>query len=247
MVVKRVARQIIELALDRYGYVLKDKGSAPLGLSGFVAALSANGFNPATVIDVGVGNGTAWLYKGFPKARFELFEPLEIFVPAMEKVSKRFNARHHVTALGAAAGQAVIEVNLDTPTGSTMSGFSLDHSPAIKHGRAVKIDRRNIQVRRLDEFGPFEGPILLKLDVEGYEMDVLRGAQETLTRTEVLISEVSVTKRHNNDVSLGAFITYVESLGFSLIDIAELTPLRRNGPLCYIDAAFARTEGPFCH
>ena len=246
MIVKRVIRSLLESTLDQYGYVLKDKDSAPLGLDGFVAALAANGFSPATVIDVGVGNGTPWLYNGFSKARFELFEPLDTFVPSMEKICKSINAGYHVTALGAKAGLAEIDVNLDIPTGSTMSGHSAAHSPAERSGRTVRIERRSIPVRCLDEFGPFEAPILLKLDVEGFEMDVLHGAKNALARTEVIISEVSVTKRHEKDVSPGTFISYVESLGFSLIDIAELIPRRRNGPLCYIDAAFARTGGALC-
>ena len=39
---------------------------------------------------------------------------------------------------------------------------------------------RQVPVRTLDGFGPFEGPVLLKLDVEGYEGHVLRGAREML-------------------------------------------------------------------
>ena len=38
--------------------------------------ISSLGFKPATVIDVGVAYGTHELYKGFPKARHLLIEPL---------------------------------------------------------------------------------------------------------------------------------------------------------------------------
>ena len=124
-----------------------------------------------------------------------------------------------------------------------MAGFSADLS-SLKGARTLEIDRRRIEVKRLDDFGPFNGSILLKLDVEGFELSVLRGAPETLARTEVIISEVSILQRHSDDVSFGTFVSYVESLGFSLIDFPQLTPLKRNGALVYVDAAFARTNSP---
>ena len=99
-------------------------------------------------------------------------------------------------------------------------------------------------MHQLDEFGPFEGPVLLKLDVEGFEMDVLRGASVTLSRTDVIISEISVTPRHARDPSLGEFLTFMETIGFSLMDIPELTSLGRDRPLAYIDGAFVRSDSP---
>ena len=241
MKASQIARVAIEAMLDRRGYALKDKALPPRGLKGFTQNLKNGGFVPGTIIDVGVGYGTPWLYDEFPDARFELFEALDLFVPAMERICTRLDARYHLTALGSEPGTLRIDVNRETPTSSTMSGFSRVHSPIIRSGRLVTIEPRMVLVRRLDEFGPFEPPVLLKIDVEGFEMDVLRGATETLAKTEVLITEVSVAKRHVNDVSFGTFMAYVESLGFALIDIPELAALNRNGPLAYLDAAFRKS------
>jgi hypothetical protein len=143
----------------------------------------------------------------------------------------------------AQAEKAEIDVNVSIPTSSTLAGFSPKLSIIKGAGTSdVKIERRSIDIHPLDDFGPFAGPILLKLDVEGFEMSVLQGAARTLASTEVIISEISVRPRHERDVSLGTFLAYVESLGFSLIDIPELTPLHVHGPLAYIDAAFAKSN-----
>ncbi len=204
--------------------------------------------NPATVIDVGVGEGTPWLYSAFPTARFELFEALDVFKPALVKICEQYNADYHLTALGAAAAEAVIDVHVDDPMNSTMSGFSAELSPRSKgeSAAALHVERRSIQTRRLDDFGPFAAPVLLKLDVEGFEQQVLEGAPETLKATDIILAEVSVTRRHERDMSIGSFVRYVESRGFSLVDIPELTPLRRGGPLSFVDAAFARNGTRFC-
>jgi FkbM family methyltransferase len=209
-------------------------------------ALKLRGFNPATVIDVGVGKGTSWLYDSFPTARLELFEALEVFRPACEEICRNKNARYHLVALGDRSGTAEIDFNVDMPTSSTMAGFSPSLSPlAANSNPALKVVRQSIPIRRLDDFGPFESPILLKLDAEGFEAPILRGGTETLSNSQVLISEVSVMRRHSQEASFGEFISHVESLGFSLIDFAELSPLRRGGPLAYVDAVFVRSDGPF--
>src|SRR5438105_9209696 len=229
MTINSIARSVLESVLDRKGYVLKEKRLPPCGLRAFVHVLKSSGFVPRTIIDVGVGYGTAWLYEEFPDSRFELFEALDVFVPAMESICRRYNARYHVTALGAQEGMLQIDVNKETPSSSTMSGFSQERSPIVRSGKKVTIEPRNVSVRRLDEFGPFEPPVLLKVDVEGFEMAVLQGAAETLMQTEILIREISITKRHTHDISFGPFMSFVDSLGFSLIDIPELTPLGRSG------------------
>lgn len=241
----RLVRRLLERVLAQTEYVLRDKAASPVGLPSYVERLNRMGFKPATVLDVGVGTGTPWLYSGFPTARFELFEPVDDFVPNLRRICEQLNARYHVCALGAVAGEADIEVNPDVPTGSTLAG-RVPGLSLIKNSQAEqKSQRRRVKVRRLDEFGPFPGPILLKLDVEGYESEVLKGAEITLAQTEVVISEVGVTQRHMNEMSFGRFMAFMETLGFSLVDFPELTALGRDRPLAYVDAAFVKTDGPF--
>ncbi len=94
----------------------------------------------------------------------------------------------------------------------------------------------------LDDFGPFVAPALLKLDVEGFEAAVLRGARTALRNVEVIISEVSVVRRTEQEPSFGNYICQLESLGFSAMNIAEVTSLGRGGPIAYMDIVFARSD-----
>ena len=184
---------------------------------------------------MGVGYGTPWLYKAFPSARFELFEPLGVFEPTMKRIC----------ALGSERTETTIESDAGVPTGSTMAGRDASLSLIKSSRRQQNPEKTKVQVHKLDEFGPFAAPILLKLDVEGFESEVLKGATATLANTDIIISEVSVTQRHNNEMSFGGFMNFMESLGFSLIEFPEFTQVRRDGPLAYVDAAFARSDSPF--
>ena len=73
--------------------------------------LKSLGYEPAAVVDVGVGNGTFDLYDAFPDASFLLIEPLKEFRPVLEDIAQRFRASYVLAAAGRAGGSTVIFVH----------------------------------------------------------------------------------------------------------------------------------------
>ncbi len=239
MSVRSIARRALERMLLRFDYRLSDMKSDPCGLEGACDMLAQLGFKPRTVIDVGVGTGTPWLYKAFASARFELFEAIESFRPAIDEATRGLDCGVHFCALGEAPSRLIIEFNRATPTSSTMAHYEPSYLQP-----ALGVVEQEVTVRRLDEFGPFAGPVLLKLDVEGYEAHVLRGAGRALDNVEVVITEASVIRRTRAEPSLAEYLGLLESLGFSLINIAEINPVSRGGPIAYMDLVFVRNDSP---
>ena len=236
---RTLARRALERMLLRFDYRLADMKSDPLGLGGACAMLTQMGFTPKTVVDVGVGPGTPWLYEAFPSARFELFEAIDSFRPEIEQATRGLDAGLHFCALGEAPSTLIIEFNRATPTSSTMAKYEPSYLKP-----AMGVVEKEVAVRTLEEFGPFAGPVLLKLDVEGYEAHVLRGAGRALDNVEVVITEASVMRRTKAEPSLAEFLGLLESLGFALINIAEISPVSRGGPIAYMDLVFVRHESP---
>lgn len=242
---KRVARRVLEHLLSRFEYRLVDASAQPVGLAGVCRLLKARGFSPNTVIDVGVGGGTPWLYAAFPKAKFELFEPIESFRPMIEKAISGIDASVHYCALGEQGGESVIEVDHARPTSSSMAHYREDYIRASgADARASTTVSKVVSVRTLDDFGPFSGPTLIKLDVEGYESQVIAGARRTLQNADVIISEVSVVRRTETELSFGSYVSLLESLDYSIVDIAEITSLGRGGPIAYMDVVLMRSGSP---
>jgi FkbM family methyltransferase len=241
---KALVRNSIERFVRRFDYRLIDAKADPSGLTQACSRLKARGFMPRTVLDVGVGPGTPWLYASFPDARFELFEALESFKPAIDEATRGLDAVVHYCALGDAPSTTSIRVDTDRPTSSTMAGcYSDDYIRAIRAGNAQsRTIERQVTVRVLDDFGPFVGPTLLKLDVEGYEGYVLKGATRTLAAVDVVISEVSVARRTTAELTLGALISLLEARGFSAMNIAEITHMGSGGPIAYMDMVFVRSD-----
>src|SRR5207237_822373 len=69
------------------------------------------------------------------------------------------------------------------------------------------------------------GPFGLKIDAEGFEPEVIEGAERLLQETQFVIAEVSVTERFEDDHSFARFIAWIDSRGFALVkSLAHGTP-----------------------
>lgn len=86
------------------------------------------------------------------------------------------------------------------------------------------------------------GPTLLKIDVQGYEIEVLKGAARTLASVDVLLLETSVLPYNRGSPLTADVVAFLRSLGFVVLDVLEL---HQGGPeniLFQIDFAFARAD-----
>ena len=83
--------------------------------------------------------------------------------------------------------------------------------------------------------------VLLKLDVEGHELQVLGGADSVLRHVEVIVSEVSFFEvEHAGNPAFLAYATALADRGFVLYDFAALASRARDGRLRMGDVVFVR-------
>ena len=81
---------------------------------------------------------------------------------------------------------------------------------------------------------------LLKADVQGSELSVLRGAAELLTAFTWIYLEVSFLEFYRGQPLAGEIVAYLAEAGFSIADIAP--PQRRHGRTVQVDVLFERIE-----
>ena len=107
-------------------------------------------------------------------------------------------------------------------------------------GSALK--KREIEVTTLDtllESHPgLERPLLLKIDTEGYELNVIRGGAAFLRQTDVVIAEVSVAERFSGSYDFAEFITAMGEHGFDVHDFLHLSYRCDNTGTQLADIAF---------
>ena len=196
------------------------------------------GFAPATVIDIGAGEGTLPLLEAFPEAHHVLIEPLTEYEPALERVVAEHGGEYLLTAVGAEEGVAMIEADHANPDRSSM----LPRVPAERHDQ---LERREVPVTTLDVLlasRSWRRPFGLKIDTEGFEHEVVRGAAALLRDTQFVIAEVSVRRRFERSYSFAEFIALMDSRGFALKDILMAQRAAGDHDLRYVDALFGRSE-----
>lgn len=90
------------------------------------------------------------------------------------------------------------------------------------------------------------GPVLLKTDCQGFDLDVIKGGAATMRQVDVLISEVNLFHAAGDTRRpvLSDFVSYLASVGFEVFDILSYNQRPLDRALGYVDLAFVRRDGP---
>ncbi len=199
------------------------------------------GFIPATVIDVGaaVGTFTVQCCSIFPDSRYLLVEPLEENRNSLDLVTKRICNGEYIQAVAdARVGQRIFNVHPDF----VGSSLYLEKEPGLD---GVP---RSIPAVTLDYIcndRKATGPYLIKIDVQGAELDALSGAKEILDKTEYIILEVSLFQFAKGGPQLYDVVTFMESYGFVVYDMFGYHYRPLDGAMAQIDIAFVKENSRF--
>lgn len=132
-----------------------------------------------------------------------------------------------------------------TPCSSLLPGTGL---LGEDYPDAAVVDEVEIQVARLDDIlcsERLEPGVLVKLDVQGYEIPVLEGARETLAKTAIVAIEVCLFRRlYEGQPLFDDIYRVLFEMGFSYRGNAEQMARKSDGRIVEADAIFERTGEP---
>ena len=189
------------------------------------ADFRARGFSPSLIFDVGAADGT-WtdaVQPIFPQARFVLVEP--------RRTAREPTVR---AAIGSREGTATLT---DWDTGSTL--LPVDPAQGPQH---------QVRVTTLDRLAEEHGmPDFVKLDVEGFELEALRGAGSLFGRTRLFVIEASMY-RFSGRPLLHEVVAFMAERDYFVYDIAGYIRRPYDGAiglmdLCFAQAALRGSEG----
>ncbi len=170
--------------------------------------------SPGTLLDVGAHDGAFALpFAALPDSRVLAFEPLPA---AFARLRAAFGdpLPAHVElrreALGDRDGEAVLAVPLLDGVPQEQWASTAKTYGALGEARVAE-RRVAVPLRRLDGFG-LTDLTAVKLDAEGAEYEVLRGARETLLRCRPVLS-VEIEERHRPG-STWAVPAFLDALGY---------------------------------
>lgn len=87
-------------------------------------------------------------------------------------------------------------------------------------------------------------PDLLKLDVQGYELEVLKGAEQSLPHIRVILAEVNLLDIHQNVPLLAEIVSWLNERDWVAYDICGLTRRPLDRALWQADFIFVPRHSP---
>ncbi len=203
--------------------------------------LRDRGFVPTVVIDGGANRGTwtGMARRVFPEARFHLIEPQPVCVEVLHRLAAGDPSLVVHPCAITLPGVSRVSLAGDTAVGGTgvaVVPAGSGWTPEIEVPAATLDDLIADDVTPADR-------VLLKLDLEGHEMQALEGASRVLPAVEVLLTEVQIYPINDNGgPTFADLLNRAGEHGFELHDIACLGARARDQRLCMADVILVRRD-----
>jgi FkbM family methyltransferase len=197
------------------------------------------------ILDCGANTGqfAREMRRKFPRAHIVSFEPLPEPFAELDAWAK---ADGNATAVNIGLGETEETLPFYRHVGHSASSSLLPtHADGVKRFPQMgQSELTEVPVRRLDDaLAALKHPIgantLLKLDVQGYEERVLRGAERTLQQVGALITEVNVGPMFEGQAEFLVLCQLAYAAGLRYVgNYAQF--LDKDGRVIFLDAMFVR-------
>jgi FkbM family methyltransferase len=141
-------------------------------------------------------------------------------------------------ALGERCGQTVIHENPITEVSSLLRATGMIHTEGWRATKPLQVEVRTIESILRDS--PWNGGLYIKLDVQGYEMQVLAGAGSALDAARGIELELSTVELYEGSVLLPTAISHLDQLGFSLFSAEPALVDYDSARVLQLDCLFVR-------
>lgn len=179
----------------------------------------------------------------FPRTPVMMIEPQEeMEAPLTQLVSENRSCIYVKAGAGREKGELVQTIWSDLAGSSFLPEVS---SERLDNGQ----DQRTTPVLTIDNLlaGPHRSfaPDLVKLDIQGFELEALAGAQTLFGRTEVFVLETSLFQFLPRQPITREVILFMADAGYEIYDITEYLRRPYDGALGQVDLAFVKRDGIF--
>ena len=210
-----IARSVRERALS-----LKSAASSPFD----AVVNNIEIYQVNCVIDVGANVGQFGVdirRHGF-KGEIVSFEPVaETFASLLRTIKNRQPWK--AIQLGLGSRESELTMNISRNDGLSSSLLDMKNIHISNFPDSEMISNQKVQISCLDiqlnKLAIDPRSILLKIDVQGYEAEVLKGASESLTKIPLCYLEVSLQPLYEGELTLLPILNLLSISGHEVIDV----------------------------
>lgn len=193
------------------------------------------------LVDVGanVGEYVAAVLKLVSPISVIAIEPLP---PCHKQLASVLAGNKKNLLVKAAAGELNGEVEMYSTGDSKMSSILLPHAGIAANyqpGDCATVQKLKVPLVRIDDVVPANTPVgLLKLDVQGFELSALRGAESTLKQARAIQVEINYKAHYEGAANFDDIHGFLTVRGFQLFGVSA-PYAGKDGPL-WADALYTK-------
>lgn len=185
-------------------------------------------FEAKWILDIGanVGDVAVAALNSYKDSRVICFEPVQKTHDVLKNRLAPFDDRVQLHKVALSNTTGVGEINITTFHGAnsiaSQASFHKECNPHVQ-----EVGKESIELVRLDDYSanfPCEYIDIMKIDVEGHELDVLKGGIQFISsRVEFIIIEVSLMRDHSwENQAIFEIFALLKEVGFRLINVIDL-------------------------
>ncbi|RJQ24791.1 FkbM family methyltransferase [Candidatus Parcubacteria bacterium] len=197
-----------------------------------------------TVIDIGanVGEFTAIFAELFPNAKVYAFEPLPDCFELLNRVAKRYRGR--VKAFNIAIGEQKGSFEFYRSSWAPASSFrEMGDLHKKNYPHSVGSETVTVEVETLDSVFrdiDMSDNVFVKMDVQGFEDEVIKGGLEVIGRAKVLVIECSLQQTYEGEPMFHGIYSLVRPMGFEYRGSLKQSVRRDDESFLQADCIFIR-------
>lgn len=213
----RLFKKLIKSCLSKFGFLVFNKRNLPWGIDLFQDIQRFTDLDSIkTVFDVGanVGQSSRIYSEKFKLAKIYAFEPVK---STFVELKTMVNGIRNIECFNIALGEKSQIVKIPIQGKSTLNSLSVVRNEGLYDGENLE----EIQVETIDEILlEINQPTIdfLKIDTEGYEMEVLKGSESVLKNNQIkfLLLELGI-KSHKRTTYYNQVQLYLGELGYDVL------------------------------
>jgi FkbM family methyltransferase len=231
---QRAKRALVNLAFnldrDQFQNLATQYLYAPDMLRGLRFA-QARGLNPKAILDIGAyeGNWTKMAKSVWPSAKVTMIEANTDKVSLLRSDAELYDA-------------TIIESLLGSEEKTVPFYVMESGSSVLEENSPLERQLVHLTQRPLDDFGL--EPDFIKIDVQGYELEVLRGGVQTLSKASAVVIELSLIEINKDCPLLDEALSFMRERGFVAYDVLELHRRPLDGAMNQLDVLFIPEDSP---